>query len=197
MIAEPKENAPDVGPRVVDTVVRGINMIEREAIRPDDFNDDALERMRRLSAFTMNGISGFSVEAPAANVAARVTKRTSANIDVVLAQGYSLGTIEGHLDGLNIHAQPFFTVYDEVTGRAVRCYFDRKVLDRVLDAVGSKVMVHGQIRRDALGRPTQVRPVEFFDLLGLRREPVPSPDLPGVFRGLGDTRSYLEMIRGE
>jgi hypothetical protein len=70
-------------------------------------------------------------------------------------------------------------------------------LGRVLKAVGSKVMVHGQLRRDASGRPDQVRPVEFFEQLGQREDAVPAPGLSGIFRGLGDSRSYLAVIRGE
>ena len=197
MVAEPRDDAPDIGPQVIAGGIAGINLIEREGVRPEEFNDDALDSLQRIAAFADGGITGLRVAAPEMHATAAITKLTAANIDVVFTHGYSLGSIEGHIEGLNIHGQPYFTVYDEVTDRAVRCYFKRPDLEKVLGATGSKVVVHGQVRRDPTGRPSQVRPVEFFERLGQSKGPVPAPGLAGVFRGLGDSRSYLEMIRGE
>ncbi len=197
MVAEPRENAPDIGPRVVQACANGITSIERTGKRPAEFNDDALTRLRRISLFTHNGVEGLRVVAPTENLSAVVTRRTAANVDVVLQQGFSLGAVEGRLDALNIHGQPYFTVYDEVTGRAVHCYFERNILAAVLKAVGTKVTVQGQLRRDPVGRPSQIRPVEFFRALGQQAGAVPAQGLAGIFHGLGDSRSYLEIIRGE
>lgn len=198
MESEPIENAPDLGPRVVTAAIRGIDLVDRNAERPIEFNDDALERLRRISAFAGNGIGPIRLSAPSVNLATNVTKRTEANIDIVLAQGYSIGSVEGLLEGLNVHgASPYFTTYDDLTGRGVRCYFSEEQLDNVLAAVKTKVLVHGSLRRDALGRPSQVRPVEFFRQLGVGAKPAPADGLAGVFQGMDDARTYLEMIRGE
>jgi hypothetical protein len=197
LLGEPTEGAPDIGLPLAQHCVGGFYLIEHEGTRPEAFSDDALERLRRIAALSGNGISTIRVEAPSIRQTATITKLTFANIDVVLTQGYSVGGIEGQLDGINIHAQPFFTVYDEVSGRAVRCYFALSDLERILDAMGTKVAVHGQLRRDPAGRPSQMRPVEFFEQLGQRGQPVPAPGLSGIYRGLGDSRSYLAVIRGE
>ena len=183
MVAEPVEDAPDIGPRVVEAVVRGIDRVDKSAERPEEFSDDALERLQRLAAFASNGLGPLRVVAPSIKLASSVTKSTDANLDVVLAQGYFLGSIEGILQGLNVHGAAYFTVYDDVTGRGVRCFFPKNQLAGVLAAVETKVLVHGQLRRDALGRPNQIRPIEFFRRLGEYAEPVPSSTLAGAYWG--------------
>lgn len=197
MECEPIEGAADIGPTVVSAAVRGIDQIDRTAERPAEFSDDALDRLRRLATFAADGLGPMRVNAPTVNLSSTVTKRTDANLDTVLAQGYYLGSVEGVLEGLTVHGAPYFTVYDDVTGRGVRCYFPKSDLPNVLNSVEWKVLVHGQLRRDALGRPNQIRPIEFFRRLGEHAAPVPATGLAGVYRGIGDTRSYLELIRGE
>ena len=105
--------------------------------------------------------------------------------------------MEGQLEGLNIHGQdPQFVLYDAVSGRAVRCYFNRDDLENVKAAIGRKIIVSGRLRRDPAGRPQQVRPVEFF---GYIDEPPTQPvrDPAGVFDFIDDPKQYLDMIRGE
>ena len=126
-----------------------------------------------------------------------VARHVSENVERILQHGYLLGGVEGRLEGINIHLQPQFVVYDSVSGRAVRCYFSSDQLDDVVGAVGRKVLVSGNLRRDASGRPLQFRPVESFNIIDELPSATPR-DPSGLYRGLlGETRSYLRMIRGE
>lgn len=124
--------------------------------------------------------------------------KTPEYIGDVLAQGYSVGGVEGQLEAISVHGQPSFTLYDAVTGRAVRCYFAPSLQPQVKASLGSKVFVHGVLRRDALGRPSQLRDIDQFVRLGRATKPVPTSNLAGVFHGIeGGTKDYLARIRGE
>lgn len=195
--AEPREDAVDIGPAVAAALVDGFPEIQ-EGKRPESYSDEALEHVRRLSALISDGVRGVTVNAPMIPRSATITKETAARIEAVIGQGYtSIGAIEGSLEGISIHGQPSFTVYDAVTGRAVRCDFKESMRQQVIEALGHKVIVHGSIRRDPLGRATRVREVDEFRRLGMAPA-VPLERLEGMFKGLNrDSRDYLAEIRGE
>ena len=196
MVAVPRGEAPDIGRPVVSACIGGVALLSGERARPSEFNDDALLHLRQIAEWTNGDIRAVRVESPTVPAPASITRELTTTVEWVLPQGYSLGSVEGQLQGLNIHTQPRFTVYDAVTGRAVRCYFSAADLDAVKDAIGRKVIVSGRLRRDPGGRPQQVRRIEFFEPIDDVPE-TPPPDAAGLFQGLGDARSYLEMIRGE
>ena len=196
LVAEPRGNHPDIGAQVVRACVVGISLVEAESTRPAEFNDDALTHLRNIADATGNGVRRVQLETPVARIVPTITRQTSAHVERILPYGYSLGTVEGRLEALNIHGQPRFTVYDAVTNRAERCYFRDDRLSEVTQAIGRKVIVTGQLRRDPEGRPQQVRPVDVFRVID--DAPVsPRADVAGLFKGLGDSREYLEIIRGE
>lgn len=196
LVAEPRPNQKDNTPDVVRGCGEGLLLIEREATRPLVFNDDALEHLRNIGNFTGNGVRHVRMTSPIIIGNPIVTRQTSAHVERILPHGYSLGSVEGRLEGLNIHGQPTFVVYDAVTGRAVRCYFASEQLDAVKRAVGLKVIVSGNLRRDPAGRPQQIRPVDFFQPIDQPPQ-VPVNDPAGAYQGLGDTHEYLRWLRGE
>jgi len=194
MTIEPLENAPDIGERIAAATIVGLNLIERQSKRPLDFPDEALERLRNLARLANNGAGTIRIEAPELGLTTAVTRRNVANLEVVLAQGYSIGAIEGFLDTISVHGEAFCTVYDAVSGRAVRCYFPQDFKERVVASLGQKVLVHGRLRRDPTGRPSQMRRIDELEGLG-KEQPQP---LVGIFAGMDQpTRDYLAEIRGE
>ena len=194
--AEPLEDAADIGPNVATAIMTGLPRIQAGE-RPDEFTDEMLERVRRMATLVGNGTRAIYVDAPTLPQTYAITAVTAARIEAVSAQGYtSIGTIEGTLEAISLHGRPTFTVYDAVTGRAVRCEFQPNMRKRVIAALGFKVAVHGKLRRDGVGRPNHVREVDTLHRLGTK--PVtPIESLAGIFRGMGSTRDYLAEIRGE
>ncbi|MCK9487515.1 MAG: hypothetical protein M0R73_12600 [Dehalococcoidia bacterium] len=196
LMSRPKGKRPDIGPQVITTSLAGLHEIQKERQRPIAFNDDALTHVREMARQTGNGIrhviarSDLYPNSPPVTV----TRDAAATVDRVLPMGYSFGSVEGRLEGLDIHRQPRFTVYDAVTGRAVRCYFDTTELDKVKAAVGRKVIVSGKLRRDPEGRPQQVRQVDFFEVLDVA-PPHPPRDAAGAFGEVEDPENYLERLR--
>jgi len=195
--AEPIEDAADIGPNVALAVMTGLPRIEAGE-RPEEFSNDMLERVRRMSSLVGNGTRAIYVDAPTLPQTYTITAATAARIEAVAAQGFtSTGAIEGTLETISLHGRPTFTVYDAITGRAVRCEFQADTMrKRVIAALGYKVIVHGRLRRDAAGHPTYMRGVDTLRRLGTKPA-TPVEALAGLFQGLGETREYLAEIRGE
>jgi hypothetical protein len=194
--AEPTEAAVDIGPDVARSLMRGPALIE-QGERPLEYTDEMIERVRRLSSLVGDGTRGIQLIAQTIPQTFTITRLTGAKIDMVISQGYmSIGSIEGALEALSIHGRPNFTIYDAVTGRAVRCEFPIEMKRKVLGALGFKVSVHGEIKRDATGHPSAVRNIDKFRRLGIRPT-VPVESLAGLFKGLSDSRQYLAELRGE
>ena len=161
VLARPRPKQPDITERAVIDCAEGWTLIERESTRPAAFNDDALEHLRNVGNATGNGIRNVRMHTPLVLIEPVITRRASAHIERILPHGYSVGSVEGRLEGLNIHGQTQFTVYDTVTGRAVQCYFKDVQLEDVKDAVGRKVLVSGNLRRDPSGRPQKYGALSF------------------------------------
>jgi len=197
LTGHPKPRVADIGPQLAIAVLSGLEMLDQHTVRPDSFNDDALTEARSLAQRIDGGIRGMIVQAPTIQRSVAITRRLVVNVDEVVMQGYSIGTVEGPVHGLNIHGDPYFTVYEDVSGRAVRCFFDlAALLEAVTAGVGKKVSVSGRLRRDVRGRPNQIRPVDKVTILIGRDEEVPAPNLVGSLPDIGDTSEYLERIRG-
>ena len=191
---DPREDVADNGPAVARVSVRGIEWMETGAGRPSGFPDEALENLRRLAGFTTNGKAAtVTLRAPTLALAAPVTPALVGHVDRVLTQGDAIGAIEGSLDTVSVHSQPYFTLYDALSGRGVRCYFREEWRARVVAALGKRMIVHGRLRRDPSGDPREMRDIDDMRELG-RAEG--SPDkLAGVFAGL-DVKGYLRELRG-
>lgn len=193
--ASPRRHRADTGPALARACIRGMAALEAGGERPVEFNDDALEHVKRLASITDGKTEAIRFSSPVEDTTARITRLSVASVERVLPSGYSIGSVEGRLEGLNIHRQPEFTVYDAVTQRAVRCYFSESDLDAVTKAIGHKVIVGGRLRRDPEGHPRQVRQVDFFGVID--EPPAVAPrDAAGAFGMMDDPENYLERIRG-
>lgn len=194
--ARPKRRGRDLSRRVVRTCTRAIRIVEAGGERPAGVNDAALTHLQRIAQQTTSDIPTVTMEVPVDREKSTISRQTDSNVERLLHYEFSIGSIEGRLEALTIHDENRFTIYDAVSGVGVRCYFDDDDLRRVQDAVGRKVIVYGRLRRDREGRPQQIRPVRFWNPIDIPpREQLPSPE--GVFAGLGDSRTYLELIRNE
>ena len=196
LVCRPRRKLRDIGPLVVRTSLAGLQEIERDGNRPASFNDKALEHVREISRGTGDGVRQVEARSDLhASAPVTVTRQSAVIVDRVMPEGYSVGSIEGRLEGLDIHRQPRFTVYDAVTGRAVWCFFESDQIDTVKAAVGHKVIVSGNLRRDTEGRPQQMRRVDFFKVID-QPPPHPPHDAAGAFGVIDDPDTYLEKLRG-
>jgi hypothetical protein len=192
--ADPREDVADHGPIIAAMSIRGIESLNAGGGRPEGFPDEALEHLRRLAGYTTNGkAAAVTISAPSLRLAAPVTPALAAQVDRALSQGDAIGAIEGSLDTISVHGQPYFTLYDALTGRGVRCYFRDEWKAKAIAALGKRMLVHGRLRRDPSGAPREMRDIDDLEELG---RPEGSPDgLAGVFAGL-DVRAFLRDLRG-
>ena len=206
--SRPAENTAGIEREIAAACVAGVRMLGERPQRPEGFGDEALKQTGNLAKLTGTGIRAIEVSDPAdPGGASFVTPRTAENAAAVLAgagsaggkdPGYeNYGSVEGPAEAFNLHDAPFFTVWDMLTGRPVRCYFREEDREEIAGIVAGKriVSVDGMLHHDKDGRLRRIRPVLSF---GVIDEP-PSGDLEslaGLFRGIGDTQEYLRWIRG-
>lgn len=173
--ATPEVRAEDVDPeiadRVLDAVGEGLETIEGAATRPAHFSDDALSHARNLTdALEEEGVERVRVRSNGRRV--EVTRRLAGNVDDLLGGRLkSIGSVEGRLETIALHGRAYFSVYDALSGGAVRCYFPSEMLEEVREALGRRVVVSGVLWSNRSG---DLSSVEVRDLDVLPRE----EDLP-------------------
>ncbi len=163
--------APSTVEQVVTITARGLQVLETGATWPEGFTEGALEQAKRLADLLGERVSGIRVRNGSAPVT--VTRQVSVNVDELIAPRLrSVGTLEGRLEGINIHAgQAYATIYDLLTGAPVRCFFRREMLQGITAAFGMRVAVLGEI----LSRPTGER----ASITISRIQPLDDRGLPG------------------
>jgi hypothetical protein len=78
----------------------------------------------------------------------------------------ALGSLDGELDAVNTRKRPYFTIWEHITGHAVRCHFELDRLDEVKPLLRHRVRVSGIVRYFANGRPASIPRVEKLRDLG-------------------------------
>jgi hypothetical protein len=134
--------------RVVEALSSGLRDIQQRVERPAFFTDPALEQAKKLVELIGDGITGVTVSTHGAEPI-QLTRQLAANVEQLAGPELSaIGTIEGRIETLTIHARQFFSLYDAVTGRRYECLFGRRIsLEDVTSAFGKRVAVRGIIRQ--------------------------------------------------
>lgn len=151
--------------QVVRAFTSGMQQIADRAERPKYFTEAALRKAQFLT--------NLSADPRVAEVSIRVNgSRISLNRELgqhvgELIEGklQSIGSVEGVLKMVSTHGQPYFNVYDAVTGRAVKCTFARDRLDEVKAALARRVIVRGTLQSRPNGEVTslRLRELEIFE----------------------------------
>lgn len=163
--------------RISKVITAGIRELSRQKRprRPAYFTDEALESARELAEETLNAKT--VTVSNGTGKAILMDRQVLQNIDELIGPQFeSIGTVEGKLEGVIIHGRRRFLIYDSLTGREVKCYFDEnRLADRdVLGAFGQRVAATGTIasRRTGEKLSIEVRRLEVFP----SDEPLPAPD---------------------
>lgn len=132
---------------VIQGVGEGMAMLEREAVRPQYFNDKALEFARSLALIAANDNGLSKVDIVIGNVQHHITKHTAANIDEILDVSWKdLGSIEGKLSTISERKGFKVIVYERLTDRAIKCHINNDELQsEITSAFGKRVYVYGLI----------------------------------------------------
>jgi hypothetical protein len=201
-----KKMLPDVGRSVAQSFVTGLKVIEYEGVTPPFLSEYGLRHASRMTrVIGQEGANRLIASVPEEANEAEVTRKSAENIAKLMQAPYtSLGSIEGHLEGINLHAQPRFIVYEARTKKAVTCLFGpfrNELMDKIKDSLEHRVSVSGRLYRNAKGEPVRIRLFSPSDLkvFGVDLKVMPFRALGGSdrdFTGGESSHEYIRRMRG-
>lgn len=170
--------------KVFRLIGSGIDILNKEAIIPPNFNDKALLHLQDLASIPdieKNGLQRIDILID--NKRFTLSKLVVANIDLLLGVKFkALGSIEGRLSTLSERGTKRFIIYDSLTDKGINCYIDDNgILYEAANAFGMRVNVYGTIRYDYMGNPKSIK----VESLKVFKD---SQDLPTAFDVLGILR---------
>ncbi len=186
----------------ISAIVVGIEEITQDADRPPQyFTEDGLKCLMKMRRhFSGQGKADSICVSANGDGPTAITGDIGRQVKKILASGYSgLGSLEGHLEAVNFHRRPNFTVWERVSRAPVRCSLpntpDWKELTKSL--LEKRVLVQGRIRYFSNGVPQSVGDVQ--DIL----DNTPDPTLPRSEFGCipddeaaEDPAKFVRAIRG-
>lgn len=139
---------------LVDSVLHRLRALESsELLLPDDLPPKwFIDTARKISSLAIN--HELETRVSAGSSAVYITERTLERADELLKNDgwYELGSIEGDLDGVNVHDSLQATLYPLLRGsKRVKCFFERDLLDQIKEALEHRVVVTGNIKYSADG----------------------------------------------
>ena len=148
----PRPKKPDLDPRVItkmsEAVRNGIGQLQDRPLRPDYFTDAAVQTAKELAKLSSErGVRRIEVSNGHGSAVA-VTSQLVANVDKLVGPVVeSYGTIEGRLEGLVVHGERRFFIYDSLANRQVTCHFGERIsLTEIFQAFEKRVAATGLIR---------------------------------------------------
>ncbi len=179
---EPEEASPDAISSVLKAIENGVKMIEGSASRPECFSDKVLKDLQKLASICDGNGDLDRVRIWVNQSPNEISTKIASNVNSILGIHFSdLGAIEGRLQMISERGGLRFAVYDSLTDRRVRCYFDEDLLEKIIFAFGKRVNVYGMIRYRQDGEPITIS-VEDFKVLRPRNE-LPTPEeVRGILR---------------
>ncbi len=195
-IAETK----DVSTEVAASFLTGLDNLEHHGTSPPYLTDVGMRKVKKMvSLIHKNGAKGFVASAPDGHQSVDVSVKSSKTIDELLpVKTESVGSVEGRLEAISIHGGKKFVIYHSISKKAVNCHFDQEwIMDKVLQTLGSRITVFGEIFSNAKGEPIRVA-VSDFELVEQTRRLPTVLELTGSdpnFTGALSTDEYVQSNR--
>ena len=180
------------------TLVNGIEYLDIRQELPAELREPALRNLQAVAGSLRYGNSEYEVEVTsiATGQTARISHGMAKKINqLLLKERISIGSIEGKLELISLHeGSRKFNIYQDVTGKAVRCDLPRDMEKQVIDALGNRVIVSGIIHRNLEGNPVRVR-VERLRILRSGEGAPTLDELMGSIPDLTGDQTTEEFIR--
>ncbi len=136
---------------------------------PDYFSEQELEDLLRIHEAFRRGISALDLKSEGWGESS-ITPATAERVRSILGQEItSLGSLEGTMEAIDVHRRPRFTIWERLSGHAVRCYFDAAQTEHVKALLRERVRVSGLVSYFPDGRPRSITHVE--NLEAVRPQP--------------------------
>ncbi len=180
------EDGVDNRVRIVSAFVEGMQKISLDKpVRPNYFSEDSLLRAKSLANLLDGYVTRISLRGTIEGKLSDyilITQRVAANVDELIGiRRTSLGSIEGKMELISIHGGTYFNIYDQLSGRRIKCVCNRDQLNELTSAqnLGRRILVYGEIREDSFGQAIQIK-LQHHRFLRNRDE-LPQPnDLRGI-----------------
>lgn len=141
------------GGQVARLLAGGFGQLQDGGTIPPYFSDVSLHRVESITS-KLPAAGAFSVTAAAARTTGRVDVKVRERVRHLLAPTYTaIGSVMGRLEMISVHRGQRFTIYEQRTGRAVRCSPGSVGFELVKESLGALVLASGEIRRNASGDP--------------------------------------------
>lgn len=125
-------------------LVQVIKTIQKKGEAPGDVDPDTLAAMRSVVPSESNGISMARIQFESSSVDLDQVFTKNLN-NLIEGEEYSMGSVEGRLEALNIHGPKYSCVlYSEIGPQKVHCYFPAFKKSEVIAAIGKFVRVTGR-----------------------------------------------------
>jgi hypothetical protein len=164
----------DISGVVQRQVLTNMTSLTATGERNNYLSDSALSRVERLARTTPKiGASVIYIDTQdEVKPSTTINQQTLSNVrDLTDVKSRSFGTICGELGSISIRRGDEFRVWDEDTGRPVRCNFARKDEAKIKDLLRSRVMVTGIVNSNRYGLPLSIQPIDSIDAASLEDSP--------------------------
>ncbi len=202
-VLESRVLSRSLGERFAEQVTGGfvtaLATVEQGEALPAHLSDIGLGHLRDLAAsLRKDGAAQFEATYVEHDEWARVSPAAAEHVQRLLTpKSRAIGSVIGVLEVVSLHGRYRYSVYDDVTHRAVRCEFAEGELEDVKAALGRRVMVSGVIHRNEKGQPLKVAQPRLTVLP--RRDELPTTEqLVGIdpdFTGSLTTDEYVRQLR--
>lgn len=185
----------DIISETVNRVIGCFKMLSENIPPPAEMSQQLLGHYKNFSDKVQKGILRVSLKSGTDTV--KVNENVKAAIEAVtLSETKSVGTVEGRLEFLNIHAdRNIFRIYSAIPPEKVNCFFPPDKIEEAREALGRKIRVSGELtypKGNDFPRDVKVQTIELLpdddDLPSLM-------DLRGVAPDVTGDLSSEEFVR--
>jgi len=168
----PKPRMPDLSYSIESTLLESTIALTNNGERTSHMSDSALQGIKQIA--NLSPRIGPSLLYVAANGQPQrespINEATKTVVSELTGVKYiAFGTLTGTLEAISVHGRSEFRIWDEFTGKVVRCrYTGDKIEKRILASLRKKVSVTGEISSNSAGTPISltVEDVEESDYAG-------------------------------
>ncbi len=153
----------DYSDQIVDTTLRGIEMLGEQAAVPPGFSPKALAAAKRITDHYENGV--LKIQFASATKTVVPMRSVSENVSRIINQAAAPtepqkpytehGTVEGKIENL-IGTEHYFSLYDVISGKRLKCTFAEVMREEVRTGWQKRVIVEGLIYYGGDGKAERV-----------------------------------------
>ncbi len=195
--ARRSELRPNLGSKVADAFIVGIETLNSGERMPEWFSDKALDATKSLARVSKH--NGGSLRIVYSDQSVGLSAEVPQFIDEIIGASFvSTGSVEGKLATAALWQRQYVRIYDSIHENGVICHFEDDQIDNVRQGLGKRVIASGRLRSDRYGQPKELK-ITDIDVIEPMDDPVKPSELRGLLKGVTGGKlaeDYLRELRG-